>query len=208
MSIGVSSKHHLHRKRNFVSRLCLLTVNFSFIVIFCNAIQNTDPTDLPSLQDFVTSLESCRTLSEGANKLYKMCHLFLRVAKLYLQAKTQDNTYQSQAYHSDQPRYYTTADGSQLDLNSMTQFDPYLSALGLMPNSAWPIASFATPQDAANLDAYSHSQGLGGFSGPDVSGIGLPGGVQNSVQDWFSGSRYLMNLMEAGDDSQMPDLDF
>jgi hypothetical protein len=186
----------------------LLTLVNSFIVIFCNVIQNVDDTDLPSLQEFVSSLDSCRTISEGADKLYKMCHLFLRVARLYLQAKMQDNTVQPQAYPSSQPNFYNAADGSQLDLNSMTQFDPYLSALGLMPNSAWPMAGFTSPQAPHGLDTYLQGHAMGGFAGPDVSGMGLPGGSQNSVQNWFSGSRYLMNVMEAGDDSQMPDFDF
>lgn len=174
-------------------------------MIFCNTIQNTDVVDLASLQDFVTSLEGCRTISEGADKLYKMCNLFTRVARLYLQAKIQDTTIQPQSTLESQPNYYTTAEGSQFDLNSMTEFDPYLSALGLMPNSAWPMASFAAPQAADPLDPYTQGDGMGGMPSMDISGMGLPGNNQNSVQDWFSGSRYLMNLMESGDDSQMPD---
>jgi hypothetical protein len=171
-------------------------------VIVCNLIQNTDSTDLPSLQAFVTSLESARTLSEGANKLYKMCNLFLRVAKLYLQAKPQTNTVQSQTFSPSQPHYYTSNDNAQFDLNSMTEFDPYLSALGLMPNSAWPMANYANPQASDTFETYPQIQNVGG-----ASGMGLPGGGQNSVQDWFSGSRYLMGMMEASDDLQMPDLD-
>lgn len=106
---------------------------------------------------------------------------------------------------ASQPNYYTAADGSQFDLNSMTEFDPYLSALGLMPNSAWPMASFATPQANDPMNSYTEGDGLGGMPTMDMSGMGLPGGGQNSVQDWFSGSRYLMNFMETGDDSQMID---
>ncbi|KAH7071970.1 fungal-specific transcription factor domain-containing protein [Paraphoma chrysanthemicola] len=177
-----------------------------FIVIFCNAIQNTDPTDLPSLQEFVDSLESCRALSEGADRLYKMCRLFLQIAKLYLQAKTQTVAIPSQTFSPTQPNYYTTADGNNLDVNSMTQFDPYLSALGLMPNSAWPMAGF-NPQGAPGVDTFPQGQDLNGFPGIETAGSSMPPNNQN-VQDWFSGSRYLMNLMEAGDDSQMPDLNF
>jgi hypothetical protein len=178
----------------------------SFIVIFCHIIQSTDSTDLPSLQNFVSSLESCRMLTEGADKLYKMCHLFLQVAKLYLQAKTHD-TPQTQALSPSQTDYYTT-DKGQFDLNSMTEFDSYLSALGLMPNSAWPMANFSTSQASESFNAYSQGQGVAGAAGLDMSGMGLPDGGQNSLQDWFSGSRYLMNMMEASDDTQMPDLNF
>jgi hypothetical protein len=186
----------------------------SFIVIFCNSIQKADASDLSSLSEFVSSLESCRTISEGADKLYKMCHLFLQVAKLYIMAKTQD-TAPSQTQNSalsNQHDYYTTTDGTQLDLNAMAQFDPYLSALGLMPDSAWPMAdsydtNVVTPAD---MNPYLQGQTLDNGMGTTASmglGFGLPRGNHNPVQDWFSGSRYLMNLMEAGDDLQMPDLD-
>jgi hypothetical protein len=137
-----------------------------------------------------------------------MCHLFLQVAKLYLQAKTQDNTSQSQTLAQPEPNYYTTADGTQLDLNAMTQFDPYLSALGLMPNSAWPMTGYVSTPSATKMNTYPQEQNLGGPAEVDVSGMGLPNTGQNPMQDWFSGSRYLMNLMEAGDDLQMPDFNF
>jgi hypothetical protein len=136
-----------------------------------------------------------------------MCHLFLRVAKLYLQAKKHD-TAQTQTFPQGQMNYYTTTDKSQFDLNSMTEFDPYLSALGLMPNSAWPMANFSIPQASDGFDVYSQGQDVEGAAGLDTFGMGLPGGGQNSLQDWFSGSRHLMNMMESSDDTQMPDLNF
>lgn len=76
------------------------------------------------------------------------------------------------------------------DGSAMTQFDPYLSALGLGPNSAWPMAATFPPLPA----------GMEGFS----QGIDGGSGSHNSVQDWFSGSRYIMGLME--EDINMPDL--
>ena len=163
--------------------------------------------DLETLQQFVASLESCRTVSEGADKLYKMCHLFLQVAKLYIQAKKNDTKNQPQVASQPSPSNYTTADGTQLDLNTMTQFDPYLSALGLVPNSAWPMAGYAPVPTA--MESFADVQpNVAGTQDAYVFGTGYAanGAPQNSVQDWFSGSRYLMNLMEAGDDMQMPDL--
>ena len=72
-----------------------------------------------------------------------MCHLFLQVAKLYIQAKRNDARGQLQSMVQPAPNnVYTTTDGTQIDLNYMTQFDPYLSALGLVPNSAWPMAGY------------------------------------------------------------------
>lgn len=105
--------------------------------------------------------------------------------------------------------FYTTTDGTQLDISTMTQFDPYLSALGLVPNSAWPMAGYADASAMPTaMDSFANVQNTANTQGADVFGTGFaPNGVpQNSIQDWFSGSRYLMNLMEAGDDMQMPDL--
>jgi hypothetical protein len=193
-----------------------LTYSLRFIVLFCNAIQKADPSDLNSLSEFVTSLESCRTISEGADKLYKMCSIFTLVAKLYIQAKTQDGATQSQNIaQRSQPNYYTTSAEPQVDVNTMASFDPYLSALGLMPNSAWPMTGYSegTPSTGMDATSFGHGgQGFGAALGSDAPGLGPgfgpPGGFnQNSMQDWFSGSRFLMNLMEAGDDLQMPDLD-
>jgi hypothetical protein len=150
-------------------------------------------------------LESCRTLSEGANKLYKLCHLFLQVAKLYLQAKTQDIATHPQTLPLNQPNYNTTIDSGQFDLNSMTEFDPYLNALGFLPNPSWPVANYAAPSGFDGLETFTQGQESSNDPGLDISGMGLPGAGQNSVQDWFSGSRYLMNMLGANDDSQMPD---
>jgi hypothetical protein len=104
---------------------------------------------------------------------------------------------------------YTTTDGTQIDLNYMTQFDPYLSALGLVPNSAWPMAGYNdTPTISTAMETFGNTQSATTTQVPDPFGTGYSSDPmpQNSVQDWFSGSRYLMNLMEAGDDMQMPDL--
>ena len=185
----------------------MLTEYNSFIVIFCNAIQTADTSnldaDLNSLSEFVGSLESCRTISEGADKLYRMCHLFLRVARLYIIAKTQDTASRSQNFaQNNQSDYYTTPDNTQLNLNAMSQFDPYLSALGLMnPDPGWPMDGFSGTSPSMDFADATNTPGSMGV------GFGQPRGNHNPMQDWFSGSRYLMNLMEPGDDLQMPDMD-
>jgi hypothetical protein len=139
-----------------------------------------------------------------------MCHLFLQVAKLYIQAKRNDARSQAPSMAQPAPNnIYTTTDGTQIDLNYMTQFDPYLSALGLVPNSAWPMAGYNdTPTISTAMETFGNTQSATTTQVPDPFGTGYSSDPmpQNSVQDWFSGSRYLMNLMEAGDDMQMPDL--
>lgn len=137
--------------------------------------------------------------------------MFLQVAKLYIQAKTQDGSTQPQAASNNESNYYTAPDGNQFDLNTMSSFDPYLSALGLMPNPQWPEVGYNNVPASTGMEDFSQIPGMGLPSGPGAMEVGMgfgpPGGNQNSLQDWFSGSRYLMNLMEAGDDMQMPDLD-
>jgi hypothetical protein len=174
-----------------------------FTVIFCNVILHCDPFDLNTLSDFVSSIESCRTVSEGADKLYKMCHLFLQVAKLYVEAKTNEYTHKSstQPQESQSEFYQAGGEEQDFDLNSLAQFDPYLSALGLMPNSVWPMTNYAPT--GGDEDESMHPEG---FQGRHGMGTGsMPVGMQsdNTVQNWFSGSRYLMNLME--EDTRMPD---
>ncbi|KAF2014110.1 hypothetical protein BU24DRAFT_481483 [Aaosphaeria arxii CBS 175.79] len=157
-----------------------------FIVLFTNAVTHCHEQDLYSLSEFVLSLETCRSTSEGADKLYKMCHLFLLVAKHYIEAKTKE----AEAHRStaDPVGFYGTQraqnDFSGINVN---QFDPYLSALGLAPNTTWPVTSYAA-ESSDHLNAFD--------------GVAMG---QNTVQDWFSGSRYIMGLME-GDDISMPDI--
>ncbi|KAH6629575.1 hypothetical protein C7974DRAFT_413361 [Boeremia exigua] len=181
-----------------------------FIVVFCNAIQSSNTVDLNTLQQFVASLESSRTVSEGADKLYKMCHLFHQVAKLYIQAKRKESRIQPETGSQLSPStFFTARDEDQLDVSTMTQFDPYLSALGLVPNSAWPMASYAdAPAMSTVMESFANVQNAASTQSVDTFGVHdvLNGVPQNPVQDWFSGSRYLMNLMEAGGDIQMPDL--
>lgn len=122
-----------------------------------------------------------------------MCNIFLHVAKLYIEAKTKEAAEQRQ--NSQGSGFYPAASSDQAadDMTAMNQFDPYLSALGLMPNSAWPMAN-SFPAMPPGMEAF---QGLDGAASAGY-------GAQNTVQDWFSGSRYIMGLME--DDINMPDL--
>ncbi|KAK7182408.1 uncharacterized protein CC84DRAFT_1101011 [Paraphaeosphaeria sporulosa] len=170
-----------------------------FIVIFCHSVLHCDPSDLNSLSDFVVSLESCRTISEGADKLYKMCHLFLQVAKLYVEAKRNEAVpVAASRTQPGQNGFFPQETGINLD--TMTQFDPYLSALGLMPNAGFPMTGFPAMNPSTNVDTFPPGS-FDASMAPSGSGMG-PGNPTN-VQDWFSGSRYLLNLME--DDIQMPD---
>jgi hypothetical protein len=129
-----------------------------------------------------------------------MCHLFLQVARLYVEAKRNETLpVTASATQSGQTGFYPQETGINLD--TMTQFDPYLSALGLMPNAGFPMTGFPAMNNAGTDVETFPAGSFDASMAPSGSGMG-PGNPTN-VQDWFSGSRYLLNLME--DDIQMPD---
>ena len=131
------------------------------------------------------------------------------MAKLYIQAKKNDLKTQPQTVSRPSPDNFCAAtSGVDLDLTTMTQFDPYLSALGLVPNSTWPMTEYV-PAVSTPMDSFANVQNVASGLEAETFGVGhlANGGVQNQAQDWFSGSRYLLNLMEAGEDLQIASLD-
>ncbi|KAF2279258.1 uncharacterized protein EI97DRAFT_455527 [Westerdykella ornata] len=166
-----------------------------FIVLFCNAISTCSHADLKTLSDFVDTLESCRFVSEGAQRLWKMCQNFLLVARLYLEAKSKEHPVSigvPVTASLGAPAVHTFTTGEQIDYRSLTQIDPYLSALGLEPTVDWPL-----------LDPSAGNTGFGHApSAVDANGFSI--GNHQSLEDWFSGSRYIMGLMET--DNSMIDL--
>ncbi|KAJ4992047.1 fungal specific transcription factor domain protein [Stagonosporopsis vannaccii] len=179
-----------------------------FMVLFSNAISKADPTDLKSLTEFVTSLESCRAVSEGAEKLYKMCLLFLKVAGFYIQAKNQERQTAQMSFSGSGPSYTNTAAaGTPIDLSTVAQFGPHLSALGFVSNTAWSSAGYDSGLATEGQGFYAPDLGLSNAMGFDGSGVSYEtmGASHNSIQEWFAGSRYLNNFMDVGNDLQMPD---
>lgn len=64
------------------------------MVLFCHAIATANLDDLRCLGDFVTSLQTSGEAVEAAEKLWRLCHVFHRVAELYIQAKIHQKHYQ------------------------------------------------------------------------------------------------------------------
>lgn len=182
------------------------------MVLISNVIQQTDATDLKSLTDFVTSLESCRGYSEGAEKLYKMCLLFLKVAGFYIQAKYQERqTAQMPSFSGSEQNHTSAANaGTPIDLRTIAQFGPHLSALGFVSDPAWSTGEYTSDLAAQGQGFYAPDLGADNELGHDGWGVGYNAGdtSHNPIQDWFAGSRYLKNFMDGGDDLQMPDFSF
>jgi hypothetical protein len=57
------------------------------MVLFCHAIATANLSDLKCLGDFVSTLQTSGETVEAAEKLRRLCHVFHRVAELYIQTK-------------------------------------------------------------------------------------------------------------------------
>jgi hypothetical protein len=127
------------------------------MVIFCHAITIYSADDLNLLAAFVDSLKPLpQTTSEGADKLYRLCHVFHQVAKLYVEAKAQEARTQAQ---------------SQASLTAEAAFDPYLSMLGFAPNQTqylapdWPATADIAVDWPEGIDLGSNVNIQDWFSG-------------------------------------------
>jgi len=118
-----------------------------------------------------------------------MCQLFLLVAKLCVEAKTQESANSVRTNGAvASGLFYAEDNAESFDYCGLDQIDPYLSALGLVPNANVPLEGLPPMQNETGY---------------------LPQGMpcdttQSSLQNWFCGSRYIMGLME--DDFSMPDI--
>ena len=98
-------------------------------MVFCNAIDTSDLDDLKCLGDAVATLQSSAGLSEGVDKLYRLCAVFYQVAKLYIESKLNPDRAPPSETPANKPAYETDAPP-----HAGGEFDPYLNALGLGPS--------------------------------------------------------------------------
>ena len=168
------------------------------MVLFCNAIHNADRTDLKSLTDFVSSLEPCQTVSEGAENLYKMCFLFLKIAEIYIEAKEKEVQDTQTRILTHQEPYHTNEPATDTVYHSTTaQFDPHLRALGLGCNPAGSSANSSPGRTFQARSSYAASQGSANLLGSQFRD---PGYASIStypifIQDCFLGPRYPINFI-------------
>lgn len=144
-----------------------------FMVLFCHAIAAADLSDLRCLGEFVASLQPTGEVIEAAEKLYRLCHVFHRVAELYINAKIKAS--------SDVQTSPNAAEDSNAAPYPVNDFDPYLSALGF--TSATGLTPFVS----------------NGVSTGDVPATENESGVAGSTSlgDWFTGNLNIMALLEA-----------
>jgi hypothetical protein len=179
------------------------------MALFCNAIHNTDRIDMKPLAGFVSSLESSRTLSEGAENLYRMFLLFLKIAEFYIQAKEQEiNEDRTQSF-TYQKQHRANEPVANYHYRSTTaQFDPHLSALGLVSDPATSMVEHSDSlmsQEQVHYLPDHNSENFTSSHGADSS-YRTMFEHQGSVQDWFLGSRFLIDFMDLDSNLQMPDI--
>jgi hypothetical protein len=99
-------------------------------VTFCHIIAN--PTvanaDLCLLADFVATLQSLRHMSDGIDKLYRLCDIFQRVADLYVRAKIQE----ASGMHPQWDSLMAPTATAPMQ-PSISDMDGHLSAMGFAP---------------------------------------------------------------------------
>ncbi|KAH8881491.1 hypothetical protein GQ53DRAFT_799192 [Thozetella sp. PMI_491] len=94
-----------------------------FIVLFCHVIETSDSDGLRLLENFKSSLERWRTISDQVDRLYRLSQALHNVALLYVETR------QAQNVQSPQGQESTRMTGTALG----QECDTYLNQLGLLP---------------------------------------------------------------------------
>jgi hypothetical protein len=139
-------------------------------VTFCHIIAN--PTvanaDLCLLADFVATLQSFSHMSDGIEKLYRLCDIFQRVADLYIKAKVQE----ANGTHPQWDGLMAPTTAAAPTQPSISDMDGHLSAMGFAPPAVFDGGGLAgSSTENAEFDA-------------------------NYLQDWFSGNSSLTEFLE------------
>lgn len=141
-------------------------------MIFCNAIETSNLEDLQCLEGAVATLQSSAGLSEGVDKLYRLCSVFYQVAKLYIESKLKldrappsETTVNQADFQADTP------------MHAGGEFDPYLNALGLGPSGGF---ANRPPQGDTTMEEYEAGMG-----------------ASTSLGNWFTGNLNVLGLLEA-----------
>lgn len=152
-----------------------------FTSVFCNIITHPEDShsDLSLLEDFVSSLQSGRRLSQGIEKYFQLCSVFVQVAQAYVRAK---KTQLGLTGHNQ-----TTLQETARDLQpAISEFDQHLSSLGFFGQQAG-----GAQVDACGLGGGGEEEGFWGTEQQQQALLVDPG-----LLDWYSGNVSLYGLLE------------
>ncbi|KAF2802192.1 uncharacterized protein BDZ99DRAFT_552095 [Mytilinidion resinicola] len=141
-----------------------------FLVLFCHVITVYEQSDLSLLCDFVATLYSHKKTSVSTEKLRRLFDVFYRVAKVYVESKTQD------LYGSQPAGNAIPPSNDFMDVGYGAEFDAYLSQLGMAPNPVYPNTAQENEFDAStNLQEwFSGNQYIMGLLEQDLTNIDMP----------------------------------
>jgi hypothetical protein len=147
--------------------------------IFCHLVahpQDSGPADFELLNGFVASLQPEQRISEGIERFYNLCSIFVMVAQAYLQAKQQHRG--------------TTAEGATDGTPAPTQ-QTSISNLSQRHSSFTPLAlstgNEVTAASHVNINYFSDANQVE----DDQQYIDLM-----DPQAWYSGDASLYGLLE------------
>lgn len=142
-----------------------------FLVIFCHIIETQSTSDLAMLADFLQTLQPARGTSSAIEKMFLVCDVFHRVAKLFIGAAARDPSF-SNPTTPDQP--------TQTQLRK--ELDPFMTRMGI--NNTYDAGFNST-----NFVPYANgSQTNASF---DINGF-APGG---NMGEWFSEDQLITTLL-------------
>ncbi|KAF5010795.1 hypothetical protein FDECE_3057 [Fusarium decemcellulare] len=171
--INYNHLHNVYAWTVYCHWVLLHTPLTPFTCVFCHVIANphTSDDDLELLEDFVASVKPARRLSEGVEKFYQLCSVFLKVAQTYVRAKARHDAKAS-----------SPSSGTLTLEPDMGAFDDYLSALGFLDPQAiqnGPMSEYSTGNNphqplfgtGSLLDPYSGNVSLYNLLDQDIDDI-------------------------------------
>lgn len=141
-----------------------------FLVIFCHIIETQSTSDLAMLGDFLETLQPARGTSSAIEKMFLVCDVFHRVAKLFIGAAARNPSFSSSA---------TPDSTTQSQLRK--ELDPFMTRIGI--NNAYD------PGFGGNgFDPYTASQPNAAY---DMNAFA----PQGNMGEWFSEDQLITTLL-------------
>lgn len=135
-----------------------------FLVIFCHIIETQSTSDLTMLGDFLETLQPARGTSRAIEKLFLVCDVFHRVAKLFIGAAARNLTFSNP----------TTPDQSaQTQLRK--ELDPFMTRIGINntydsgfnANEFNPYTTATQPNTTYDMNTFGPSGNMGEWFSED-----------------------------------------
>lgn len=135
-----------------------------FLVIFCHIIETQSTSDLAMLGDFLQTLQPARGTSSAIEKMFLVCDVFHRVAKLFIGAASRDPNF-SNPTTPDQP--------TQTQLRK--ELDPFMTRIGINStydagfggNAYNAFTASTDPNASYDMNAFASSGNMGEWFSED-----------------------------------------